>query len=340
MLSTSIPRILKRKSFQAVHISAHIRICPLSETRIRARSLSSFSPTHHTRRNGLFLFTLRPDRIIQTGQEIVDLSGLTSKFITVPFEHPRWPNPRNPGKNVKLVGRQVGSTTVQFPANTRGFFYYRHGITDLAGSVRFRLCDGAAAFESGRDLVRTDRPWQPQLVDIVGSANLRPFIPLLLAEQLVDEKVLVDAAQIRVQCMSAKSRFYSFSEPFTLPLNLYTFGSLFITRKSWHTHGFRDLYHDRRNGTTIQFPYSGRILARFEISAFPEHAKLGPCLLLKCLDIIDPVECVMPNYDGFVEQPTPGSYHTRGGKLWHIPLMRHLDTFRNMMEQEGLLPRL
>lgn len=82
---------------------------------------------------------------------------------------------------------------------------------------------------------------------------------------------------------------------------------------------------------------SGKILVRFEISTFPEHASLGPCLLLKCLDIIDPVECVTPNYDGFIKQPTPGGYHTRGGKLWYTPLIRHLDTFHDMMEQEGLL---
>lgn len=260
MLLSSILLLSKRRPLLAARISAHIRTCLLSEFNVWARPLSSLSPAHHTKGTILFLRTLRPDRLIETGQEIVDLSGLTRKHITVPLEHPRWPNPRNAGKHIKLSNHQIGSTSVQFPANTRGFFYYCRGITDLAGSVRFRLCDTASAFESGRDLVRADRPWQPQLVDIVGSVNLRSFIPLLLAEKLVDEKVLVDATQIRVKCMSTKSRFYSFSEPFTLHLNHWSFGSLFITRKSYHAYDFRDLYHERRSRTTIHFPYSGEHL--------------------------------------------------------------------------------
>ena len=336
MLSPSIRLFSRQKSSPLL-----IRTFALSESSIRTSTL---------------LRTLRPERIVESGQEIFDLSGLTRKSITVPFEHPRWPSPRNAGGIFKLNDRKIGTTYVPFPDNTRGFFYYRHGITDLAGSVRFRLCDSAATFESGHDLARNDSPWQPQLVDIVSSANLRPLIPLLLAEQLVDESVLVDAAQIHIKHMSAKHRFYSFSEPFTLNLNNWTFGSLFITRKSFHAHNFRDLYHERRSGAIIRIPYSGehpiiysliadlltansgRIQARFEISTFPEHAKLGPCLVLKCLDIIDPIKCVAPDYDGYIGLPRPGSYHTRAGKLWCFPLKRKLDIFRDMMEQEGILP--
>lgn len=83
---------------------------------------------------------------------------------------------------------------------------------------------------------------------------------------------------------------------------------------------------------------TGSILARFEISELPEHTKLGPCLIVKCLEIVEPVECIVPSYDGHVRQPTPGAYMMCGGKIWRFPLKRYLDTFRDMMEQEGLLP--
>ena len=83
---------------------------------------------------------------------------------------------------------------------------------------------------------------------------------------------------------------------------------------------------------------TGSILARFEVSQFPEHAKLGPCLILKCLEIVEPVKCIVPDYDGHVREPTPGNYMMSGGKLWRLPLNRYLKTFRDMMEQEGLLP--
>ena len=241
MLSPSIRLFSRQKSSPLL-----IPSFATSESSIKARSDSTF------------LRTLRPDHIVESGQEIVDLSGTTRKSITVPFEHPRWPSPFNFGALITLNDYKIGSNYVPFPANTRGFFYYRHGITDLAGGVRFRLCNSAATFESGRDLVRHDRTWQPQLIDIASSPTLRRLIPLLLAEQLVDESVLVDAAQIHIMPMVAPEyRFYSFSQPFNVNVNAWNFRSLFVTRKGFHAYNIRGLYHDRRSRTTIEFPYSG-----------------------------------------------------------------------------------
>ncbi len=196
MLSPSIRLFSRQKSSPLL-----IRTFATSGSRIKTRSDSTF------------LRTLRPDHIVESGQAIVDLSGLTRKSITVPFEHPRWPSPCKIGAPLITLTQQsrLGRKRKPFPANTRGFFYYRPGITVLAGSVRFRLCDSAATFESGRDLARNDRIWQPQLIDIVSSPTLRRLIPLLLAEQLVDESVLVEMDQFHISPMHAPEyRFYSF----------------------------------------------------------------------------------------------------------------------------------
>ena len=85
--------------------------------------IRTFALSESSIRTSTFLRTLRPERIVESGQEIFDLTGLTRKSITVSFEHPRWPSPRNAGGIFKLNDRKIGTTYVPFPDNTRGFFY-------------------------------------------------------------------------------------------------------------------------------------------------------------------------------------------------------------------------
>lgn len=70
----------------------------------------------------------------------------------------------------------------------------------------------------------------------------------------------------------------------------------------------------------------------------PEHAAKGPCLLLKCLETVEPIKCVIPGYDGYIHPPARGEYVIRKGRPWYYRLMRQEETFRDMMEQEGVYP--
>lgn len=57
----------------------------------------------------------------------------------------------------------------------------------------------------------------------------------------------------------------------------------------------------------------GSSLVCFEHSTLPEHSH-KPTLVLRVLKIIDPVECIIPGYDGHVPKPVEGSLVYRHGK--------------------------
>lgn len=199
------------------------------------------------------LRTLRPNSIAETWQQIVDLSGLTRKCVKVPFDHPRWPSP---SQGIRISNSIFDEQVTRFPDNTRGFFYYRPGVPALAGGVRFRVCDNAAAFDAGCDLMFRGRPWEAQLVDITRCDVYRSFIPVLLAEGLVDEDLLLDAKKSQ-DAWNTRERFYSFSDPFILPLQQKVFTCGFYTRKGCHGHRFPGLCTKDNRRTKYSHPYTG-----------------------------------------------------------------------------------
>lgn len=249
MLSFTVPLHFKRNSFQAARISVHVRISPLVCTWARSFSLSP--PAHHL--GVTVLRTLRPNSIAETWQQIVDLSGLTRKCVKVPFDHPRWPSP---SQGIRISNSIFDEQVTRFPDNTRGFFYYRPGVPALAGGVRFRVCDNAAAFDAGCDLMFRGRPWEAQLVDITRCDVYRSFIPVLLAEGLVDEDLLLDAKKSQ-DAWNTRERFYSFSDPFILPLQQKVFTCGFYTRKGCHGHRFPGLCTKDNRRTKYSHPYTG-----------------------------------------------------------------------------------
>jgi hypothetical protein len=56
--------------------------------------------------------------------------------------------------------------------------------------------------------------------------------------------------------------------------------------------------------------FVGSALARFERSTLPSH-KGKRILVLRFLQIITPVTCVIPSYDGFIVAPTEGELHQK-----------------------------
>ncbi|KJA17104.1 hypothetical protein HYPSUDRAFT_219079 [Hypholoma sublateritium FD-334 SS-4] len=312
----------------ALRLRTNLRQAARASTcRITGRSYSAGMPAPS-------LLTLRPERLADTGQEIIDLSGLTMKVVNVSVRHPRWPSPAGVRAAIKPTVRE---STGRFPDGMMGFFYYHPGVPALAGGVRFRLCDSAAGFAAGRDLGGAYGPWQAQPVDLTAQAQYRAFIPLLLEERLVEEDVLVDAAKLTANALGRRYRLYSFSDPFLYDTRKTMYRFTFITRKSCHEHRFAHIFEDTRGYKNV-FPYAGTFWARFEISTLREHATRGPCLLMRYLDTVEPVRCVVPRYDGYIGHPEPGAYIMRGGRPWFHPLKRSSGKFRDMMEQEGITP--
>lgn len=50
-------------------------------------------------------------------------------------------------------------------------------------------------------------------------------------------------------------------------------------------------------------------MVRFELSTLPEHAGAN-MIVVRILKILQPVECLLPDYDGYHERPEAGSLIT------------------------------
>lgn len=65
--------------------------------------------------------------------------------------------------------------------------------------------------------------------------------------------------------------------------------------------------------------YTGKLLCRFERSTLPEHEGRR-IVALRVLEIVEPVHCLIPDYDGHIERPMEGALVRRRGKVVHINL--------------------
>lgn len=246
--------------------------------------------------------------------------------------------------------------------NPQGFFYYHRppDRPEISGQIRFRLCSDPASFDQGPDLIDdTGTPWNISLVDILRSRH-EAFYSTLLRDGILTKSLIDDIRRLQ-HLGPGRTRdmcLFSISDPFALDLSLRLLRMHFVTRKSDNLFLFRRPWIDRRRhmstkeGKRVEetlytgacrhgplrrvsvskissdrsFEWAGAIKARFELSTHPEHDKLGPTLVLRTLDIIEPARCLIPDYDGFVPPPVVGQLHGRmmGDVFvpWAMPLLR------------------
>ena len=63
-------------------------------------------------------------------------------------------------------------------------------------------------------------------------------------------------------------------------------------------------------------------MVRFERSTLPEH-KGTRTVVLRFLKIIKPIECLIPQYDGYLEQPQEGKLFRRSkidANVWNVDI--------------------
>jgi hypothetical protein len=118
-----------------------------------------------------------------------------------------------------LLGGRILKYT-RYPENTRGVFYYHNPADgpEFYAGVRFRICDSAAEFERGRDLLdpRGD-VWGPKILELVKHKGCQGFLSLLQAEHLTDEELVNDINKLDITT-NMRSYRYSLSYPFYLDL--------------------------------------------------------------------------------------------------------------------------
>ncbi|KAJ7458590.1 hypothetical protein FB451DRAFT_581593 [Mycena latifolia] len=250
--------------------------------------------------------TLTPSRLKPS--DYLDLSH--SRSIAPAFPASRSAS----GDQLLLItyGYRSQNTRIPFPANTRGFLYYRsgHPLAPLSGSIRFRLTldDSPSSFARGTDLMGPSGfPWRILLAQV---ACRRSYT--WIAEQLVHEN-LVTQQQLS-QCrdlFGQKNRIFpeytlfhldsAFLVNFSSPVTLTVVGEELYDMK---------LDPLRQRLPTSSFTWSGSAIARFEPSVLSEHAGRR-VVHIRILKIVNSVTCMDAVTDtGRILRPEEGELLT------------------------------
>ncbi|KAF8962133.1 hypothetical protein BDZ97DRAFT_1920804 [Flammula alnicola] len=109
----------------------------------------------------------------------------------------------------------------------------------------------------------------------------------LVEEGLIDTGLISDIHNLPITRSS--SYLYDLNQPFILDLAHNQIHLSLATRRSIEAINMVCAFKDNSRGI-LRSPYTGLVRASFELSTLPEHVKLGPTLLLRILDIVQPVQ--------------------------------------------------
>ncbi|KZT09897.1 uncharacterized protein LAESUDRAFT_756119 [Laetiporus sulphureus 93-53] len=218
-----------------------------------------------------------------------------------------------------------------FPPNTRGFLYYSYpaagsrGIEyEFMGEVRFRLCDHPSleSFSQGVDLqdhACCPIAWRIHSLDIAALPEYAMLHQMLVRDGLVHplgmEHMRWTRAydpQFRKFWQVPPNAIYNIDDPFCIDLADRDNVLWVVYEDIVYKLPMKTRFLDMRNGQSFA-PYRGTILVKFERSTLPED-KGWRTLLLRVVDIVKPVKCVLPAYDEYVSRPTLGQLLQRGGR--------------------------
>ncbi|KAF8200153.1 hypothetical protein BJ912DRAFT_623021 [Pholiota molesta] len=237
------------------------------------------------------LRTLCPERLEAVGQEAIDLSGKVEPYVRTLIDGPQLRclyEYEYPG------GRRIQTP---FPEGTKGVFYYYSPAEgpELYAGVRFRICESAAEFKSGRDLLGTHGDvWGPKVLELVKHNKLKALLALSRADQLISEALIADIDKLDIANKTGRYQVH-LSDSFYLDLAHQKHHLTYVTRAKVVRLLFPRKAFAVGTGGTF-FPLTGTIKVRFELSTLREHKKRGPTLVVRVLDVVDPI-AVLPGYD-------------------------------------------
>lgn len=299
-------------------------------------------------------------------QKIFDMSG------RMPFHFSVSGSDRLPFHIYYYIHPRERFSSHPFPSNTRGVFYYyhRHDHPPVSGELRFRLCKSLEEFDEGHDLMLHDGPvpWNLSIYTLARDKKWEGLLNLLLDERLVDERLVQDMKNIRMQRPQGQYPWISMlDQPFIVDLAKPNLNIALLTRREFRLLRFQNIFWDPYQGLspytgtafeTLSFLpadnslYQGRILARLEFSNHLRHMK-RTSIVLRILDILSPIECIIRKYDGQVGPPVPGalystkSRHGIGYIAWAVPVdgghgdganKAPLPRFLDSLKEEGFKP--
>lgn len=218
----------------------------------------------------LNLRTLDPTRLCP--EDFVCLAGrttITTRILANPLPKPL---------RQHYIGYFRRSRSLPFPPQTQGFLYWykEPDAPILASEVRFRITGSpeVGQFSSGQDLrLPEGKVWHISLFDISRYTNFLTLRTVLLNDGLINQELLDRAAKVmvlqgsRVMRPASDSQFiWKFGQPFMLHFGMKNqFWILGSSDCQWSS--IMNMYAKAKGEPA----FTGRYLAQFEPSAFPQH---------------------------------------------------------------------
>ncbi|KAJ7468243.1 hypothetical protein B0H11DRAFT_2045993, partial [Mycena galericulata] len=247
--------------------------------------------------------TLDPSRLANA--DFVDISDLSSVQISfLRFN--------DTGDRLHYMAGPQGHI-FPFPPRTRGFFYFRSAfdLSPLAGGLRFRISpnDISSSFSRGHDLLLpSGSPWELLLPRMVAHKTYATILKYLLSIGLVTYKQVGLCSRIFSDHGTIRGPvIYNIKQSFVVDFSVSPTLS-FVGPSEILTSCVSTLFSEVSRRVR-SYPYKGSALVRFERSPLPEHAGRR-VLVLRVLEIINPVELVVPGYEGRVELPKAGELYS------------------------------
>ncbi|KAF8074029.1 hypothetical protein FPV67DRAFT_782790 [Lyophyllum atratum] len=237
-----------------------------------------------------------------------------------------------------------GSLSAPFPPKSHGFLYYHHDpkLPPTTGEIRLRLAPhNDPVFQNGEDLKAVDgSPWAISLLRMT-KAYYEPFRIQLLEEGLLDSNLMrvIQEGLSRNYFHPHGTYIHYLGHPFPLDIAHFNHVVRIFTPQKLGVMAIAGMFNDKRKENTEgMVPYSGRILVRFERSTLPQHAG-SRFLVLRVLDILEPIKVVCPGYDmhlpipkkgTLVEKYSWGPHPGPAPRPWSINLDRPAKTWKDI----------
>ncbi|KAG5643366.1 hypothetical protein DXG03_001014 [Asterophora parasitica] len=308
---------------------------------------------------------LLPQRSIRTlNQDLLeplDFVDLSDKRQPILYVQSDAAGPLNYVKNVHVH--------VPFPSNARGFLYLHRppSLSPLAAQIRLRLTPepNPNLFSTGADLLRGTGPipWSINLPQILTAEKYAPFKAQIASDGLIDASLL-DSLKLAWKSWTKSSpdtqTIFTLTQPFEMNLADTSTSIRILTAHAQGRIILQHLFQDGRDFSD-KHPYrgalphpvascepsnqqpAGRILAHFEISPLPKHARPASCLpilVLRVLKILTPIEYA-PGYDMHLPMPLEGgllSKKLRGRSVTSppVPIIFNVEKMKDSKQLKDL----
>ncbi|KAF8893722.1 hypothetical protein CPB84DRAFT_1312848 [Gymnopilus junonius] len=255
--------------------------------------------------------TLDPKKMTSVGQQVYDLSGR------------EWASFHDAIRKLSTSIQYWGSgkSKTKFPPGTAGVLYYKQpldGEPAISGELRFRVLSDVANFEEGEDLkLQNGDVWHFSLYNIAKSTTWVAIRSKLIAESLVDERVIADLQKLPGMPKGIVNYHYEMGQPFIIDLEHPNISRTFITRSMLYPFRWKcfvDMYRTWQKILEPCPPYTGRIRVRLELSYVGAGSIEKQGLVLRVLEVLSPLKCLNAEYD-LLKYPVPGELLMRSKKV-------------------------